>query len=145
MCRLVYYSLDYILGYWAKVKSMTRITRIVIFDRYYTDIICDSRRSRIYLPPKFLYSFGRLFIPSLNYNILLTAKTETILSRKQELGIKGIEAINSKIDYLKDKKGYYKIINESTPQKAVVEILQIVFEEQQQKNLKRLKYGSCKI
>lgn len=145
LCRLVYYSLDYILGYWAKVKSMTRITRIVIFDRYYTDIICDSRRSRIYLPPKFLYSFGRLFIPSLNYNILLTAKTETILSRKQELGIKGIEAINSKIDYLKDKKGYYKIINESTPQKAVVEILQIVFEEQQQKNLKRLKYRSCKI
>ena len=46
LLRLCYYSLDYIIGYFVKVKSVTRITRVVVFDRYYTDIICDSRRSR---------------------------------------------------------------------------------------------------
>jgi hypothetical protein len=130
---------DYILGYFLKVKTVTRITRLVIFDRYYTDIICDSRRSRIYLSPKFLYYFGKWFIPSLDYNILLTASTETILKRKNELDKEGIETINSKIDYLADKKGYYKVLNESTPQETVANILRIVFNEQHQKNLKRLK------
>ena len=137
--RLAYYSVDYILGYWAKVKTVTRITCIVIFDRYYTDIICDSRRSRIYLNPKFLYWFGKLFIPSLDYNILLTAHTNTILNRKRELDAEGIAAINAKIDYLKDKKGYYKVMNEGAPQEAVAKILNIVFEQQHQKNIKRLK------
>ena len=111
----------------------------MIFDRYYTDIICDSRRSRIYLNPKFLYGFGRLFIPSLDYNILLTAQTDTILARKRELDTEGIAAINAKIDYLKNKKGYYKVMNEGTPQEAVTKILNIIFEKQHKKNLKRLK------
>lgn len=137
--RLCYYSTDYIIGYFVKVKSVTRITRVVVFDRYYTDIICDSRRSRIYLNPKFLYWWGKMFIPSLDYNILLTASSETILSRKRELDEDGIRTINAKIDYLDDKKGYTKILNESTPQVAVYEILAFVFEKQHKKNLKRLK------
>lgn len=138
LLRLFYYSVDYIIGYWVKVKAVTRITRIVIFDRYYTDIICDSRRSRIYLDTKFLYRFGKLFIPSLDYNILLTASSQTILARKGELNAEEIESINRKIDYLAGKQGYYKILNEGTPQEAVTEILRIVFERQHKKNLKRL-------
>lgn len=137
--RLLYYSLDYVVGYFVKVKTVTRITRIVIFDRYYTDIICDSRRSRIYLNYKFLYGFGKLFIPSLDYNILLTASTDTILARKKELDEEGIRMINKKIDYLADKKGYKKILNEQTPEVAVAEILSYIFENQHKKNLQRLK------
>lgn len=137
--RLCYYSIDYIIGYFVKVKSVTRITRLVIFDRYYTDIICDSRRSRIYLSPKFLYWWGKLFIPRLDYNILLTASCETILARKRELDEDGIRTINAKIDYLTSKKGYTRVLNESTPQAAVYEILSHVFDTQHKKNHKRLK------
>lgn len=137
--RLLYYSLDYIVGYFVKVKTVTRITRVVIFDRYYTDIICDSRRSRICLKYKFLYRFGKLFIPSLDYNILLTANTDTILSRKKELDEEGIRMINEKINYLADKKGYRKILNELTPEMAVMEILDYIFNKQHKKNLLRLK------
>lgn len=137
--RLLYYSLDYIVGYFVKVKSVIRITRVVIFDRYYTDIICDSRRSRIYLNYKFLYWFGKIFIPSLDYNILLTARSETILARKRELDEEGIRRINERIDYLADKKGYKKILNEQTPEVAVDEILCHVFKNQHNINLKRLK------
>ena len=138
LLRLSYYSMDYLLGYFLRVKPVTRITRLAIFDRYYTDIICDSRRSRIYLPVKFLYGWGKWFIPSLDYNILLTARTETILTRKRELDAAGIEAINQKIDYLADKPGFYKVMNEGTPQEAVAGILRIVFERQHKKNMKRL-------
>ena len=139
LARLLYYSTDYICGYFLRVKTVTRITRLAIFDRYYTDIICDSRRSRIYLPVKFLYWFGRLFIPSLDYNILLTASTDAIMARKQELDREGIESINRKIDYLADKRGYYKILNDGTPQETVAKILRLVFERQHRRNMKRLK------
>lgn len=139
LARLGYYSIDYVLGYFAKVKSKTRITRLVIFDRYFTDIICDSRRSRIYLSPKFLNLWRRLFIPSLDYNILLTASADTILARKRELDEAGIRAINERIDFLAPKRGYLKVLNESTPDEAVTEILNHIFAEQHRKNLKRLK------
>lgn len=139
LARLGYYSVDYILGYFAKVKSQTRITKLVIFDRYFTDIICDSRRSRIYLSPKFLNLWRKLFIPSLDYNILLTASSETILARKRELDEAGIRAINERIDYLAPKQGYLKVLNESTPDQAVTTILNHIFEQQHRKNLKRLK------
>lgn len=139
LIRLMYYSMDYILGYFKLTRRALARRELVIFDRYYTDIICDSRRSRIYLNPKFLYWWKKLFIPSLNYNILLTASTETILARKRELDKKGINDINTKIDYLSTKEGYYKVLNEGTPQEAVCKILQIVFENQHRKNLKRLK------
>lgn len=139
LTRLFYYTIDYILGYFLRVKTMTRITRLVIFDRYYTDIICDSRRSRIYLPVRLLYWWGKLIIPSLDYNILLTADRDTIMLRKRELDRDGIDAINRKIDYLSTKPGYYKILNNGTPQEAVTRILNIVFESQHCKNLLRLK------
>ena len=139
LLRLGYYSVDYLLGYFLRVKPVTRITRLAIFDRYYTDIICDSRRSRIYLPIRFLYGWGKCFIPSLDYNILLTAHTDTILERKKELNKEGIEAINKKIDYLADKPGFYKIMNNETPQKAVAEILKVVFEKQHHRNIHRIK------
>jgi thymidylate kinase len=133
--RLCYYTIDYILGFWIKVKSHCRITKFIIFDRYYTDIIVDSRRTSIYLNTKFLYYWGKLMVPSLHYNILLTADTDVILSRKQELNRKGIDSINNKLHYLSTKKGYYLIKNNGTAEEAVQQILTIVFEEQHRKNM----------
>lgn len=138
LIRLIYYSFDYILGFLFVVKWKIRNPYFVIFDRYFTDIICDSRRSRINLSTKFLYTFGKIFIPSLDYNILLTAKTDTILARKQELDAQSIAEINRKIDYLKHKPNYYKIINDTTPQAAVAKILRIIFAKQHERNLRRL-------
>ena len=138
LSRLVYYSFDYIVGNLTRIKTVVRGNGIVIFDRYYTDIMADSRRSRIYLPLRFLYWFGKLFIPSLDYNILLTASAEHILARKRELDEDGIRSINEKLDYLAGKPGYKLFLNEGTPQQAVHAILAYLFAEQHKKNLKRL-------
>ena len=138
LVRLAYYSVDYVVGYWLKVKSQIRITRLVIFDRYYTDVICDSRRSRIFLNYKFLYWFGWVFVPRLDYNVLLTARTETILARKRELTEEGIRAINERIEFLAGKRGYRKFVNEGTAEEMVTEILEWVFAEQHKRNMKRI-------
>ena len=137
--RLVYYSIDYILGYLIKTRPFLQRRSLVIFDRYFTDVIADSRRSSIYLNPKFLFWFGKLFIPSLDYNILLTASKETILARKQELTAEGIDNINYKLDYLSDKTGYYLILNNGSPAEAIQKIITIIIDKQHQKNLKRLR------
>ena len=136
--RLCYYSIDYIIGYWIKVKKPLFRRAYVIFDRYYTDIIADSRRSSIYLNPVFLYYWGKLFIPKMKYNFLVTADADVILARKQELTADGIDSINSKLKYLSDKQGYYLIVNNDAPNIAVQKILTLVFEEQHQKNIKRI-------
>jgi thymidylate kinase len=136
--RLLYYSMDYIIGYFLKVKSVCRITQIVIFDRYYTDIIVDSRRSRIFLNHRFLYWFGKFFIPKLDYNILLTADREVILSRKQELNAEGIDRINEKMNYLSGKKGYCLVMNNGKAEEAVNEILNFIFVAQHKKNRQRI-------
>ncbi len=80
----------------------------------------------------------QLFIPSLRYNILLTASTDTILERKRELSREDIEAINGRIDLLAPQKGYLKVLNESTPDVAVNQILSYIFAEQHKVNLRRL-------
>lgn len=138
LARLLYYSIDYLIGYFIRIRPILRKRNLVIFDRYYTDIIADSRRSRIFLNHRFLYWFGRIFIPKLDYNILLTADKDVILDRKQELNEEGINRINKKLDYLSDKKGYYLVLNNGTPSEAVQKILTIVVEAQHRKNLKRL-------
>ena len=138
LLRLFYYAIDYIVGYYKLVEIKLFRRNIVIFDRYYTDVICDSRRSRIFLNYKFLYWFGRVFVPQLDYNVLLTASVETILARKQELTREGIERINEKIEYLAGKRGYVKFVNDGAPEEVVTEILEWVFEEQHRRNLKRL-------
>lgn len=138
LLRLAYYTADYISGYFLRVKTATRITRLVIFDRYFTDIICDSRRSRIYLPLRFLYGWYRCLIPTLDYNILLTADTARILARKAELDAEGIAAINARIDYLASKPGFWRVTNDTTPDQAVARIWRIVIEGQSRRNRKRL-------
>ena len=134
--RLSYYTIDYVIGYFKIVRPNLVERGIVIFDRYYTDIIADSRRSRIFLKPKFLFVFGRFFIPKLDYNILLTADTKIILKRKQELTVDGIIQINNIIDYLKNKKDYYKIENNGSAEEAVHRILKIILNNQHAKNFK---------
>lgn len=127
--RLCYYTIDYIIGYWAKVRMFLSNRMIVVFDRYYTDIVVDSRRSKINLSMTFIYYFGKLFIPSLKYNILLTASSDSILARKRELDKVDIDEINSKLEFLKTKDNYYLVLNETTPQDAIKNVLLQIYEE----------------
>jgi hypothetical protein len=79
-----------------------------------------------------------VFVPRLDYNVLLTAQTETILARKRELTEEGIRAINERIEFLAGKRGYRRFVNEGTAEEMVTEILEWVFEEQHKRNMKRI-------
>ena len=136
--RLFYYIFDYIYGYKKIVKPVLFRRGVVIFDRYYTDIVADSKRSRINIPYKVIMSL-KFLIPNMKYNFLVYVEPDNILARKQELTREQILGIYERLDYILDKdKSYTKIDNNKDVSIAVSNILNHIFKEQHNKNIKRL-------
>jgi thymidylate kinase len=85
LLRIVYYTSDYIAGYWLKVRpAIAREPTVWLFDRYAYDIVFDPRRFRISLPPAVTKAFVRT-IPRPDLILCLHADPGVIGARKQEL------------------------------------------------------------
>ena len=131
--RLLYYISDYIIGYYKVVKPVLFRRGIVIFDRYYTDIISDSKRSRIYINYKTIFNFRKI-VPKLDYNFIIFVEPNKILERKQELTTKQINEIYEKLNFICNKdRRYIKIDNNQTPDIAINSILDYILEAQHEK------------
>lgn len=90
LLRISYYSLDYFLGYWLKLRQNMIQGRTIIFDRYFYDFIVDPRRSRLSLPTWAPQLFIWM-IPKPDLVFVLDAPPAEIRRRKQELPIEEIE------------------------------------------------------
>jgi len=131
LIRLVYYSTDYVLGYWLKVMPLRQRKQIVFFDRYFTDIIVDSERSSIFLNYKFL-AFLRHFIPKCQLNFIFRVDPERIRARKQELEVEDMQRIYTRLEYLAARDTRYAWIdNNGTPEEAVRQILENLSKDTQ--------------
>jgi len=82
--RLLYYLVDYIFGYFPKIRRRLARNAFVLFDRYYYDLIVDPRRVRIDLPGWFVKMFFHL-APQPDLVIYLDCSPEVLHSRKKEL------------------------------------------------------------
>ncbi|MCQ2379556.1 MAG: hypothetical protein MJ025_01340 [Victivallaceae bacterium] len=130
LIRLAYYAFDYSFGYLIAVMPLRQRKHIIFFDRYFTDVIVDGERSRIYLKPGFL-AFWRFFLPRCEYNFLFRVDSETILKRKTELTKEDIDVIYSRLELLSSKdRRYHWIDNNGTPESAVNQILDILTKKQ---------------
>jgi len=90
MIRLVYYAVDYYVGYWVKIHSkLARSPSITVFDRYCYDFILDPLRMRIGLPP-WLIKFVMLGAPRPRLILCLGADPEVIFKRKPETSLKEV-------------------------------------------------------
>lgn len=84
LVRLVYYWLDYFLGYWLVNRRKCARGVVLIFDRYFYDFVVDPRRSRINLP----YWLRKLFLcltPQPDLVFFLDCDANIVYARKQEL------------------------------------------------------------
>ncbi len=138
LLRLAYYTLDYVAGHFLVVKPQTRITKYVIFDRYFTDIIADPRRTRIYLPLRVLLAWQKAFIPRPDYTFLLVADPQIILSRKQELSLTDVEAVISILRRLDKHKRTQVYTNDLDARSCALEIVRHIIVRQHSRNLRRL-------
>lgn len=83
--KIGYYLTDYILGYLFKLYPKLVRSTMIVFDRYYDDILVDSARYR-YGGPSILAELIHYFIPKPDLILTLDVSEEMILTRKQEVG-----------------------------------------------------------
>jgi thymidylate kinase len=85
--KLVYLALDYnLVNLWRCLDWATRSPRLIIFDRYYHDILVDPRRYRYGAPMWLARWFARL-VPTPDLWIVLDAPADVIHLRKQEVSL----------------------------------------------------------
>lgn len=121
--KLFYFIVGYIIGYYFKVKLKLIRSNLVVFDRYYDDIIVDKLRYRYEGSNKLLEIF-RIFIPKPDLYLLLDAPEDIILKRKAELNINtlkkqrvGYIKIQSQLEYAKildATKNIEQLVDEAT-------------------------------
>jgi thymidylate kinase len=82
--KLLFLWADYSIGYFVRVRPALTRSSLVLFDRYYYDLLVDSRRFRYGGPAWLLKLIGRL-IPRPDLLLILDAPAEVLQSRKQEV------------------------------------------------------------
>ena len=85
--RLMYLSLDYVLGYWLWTRpKIAKQPTVILFDRYAYDMALDPRRFRIGLSSRISQWFAAL-APKPDLIICLHGTPEVIAARKHELTV----------------------------------------------------------
>ena len=98
--KFAFFNLDYILGYWCKVRWMLAKGHLVVFDRYYYDYYLDKIRYRLDISDSILNTFKGL-IPKPDITFLLIGDANILYERKREISA---EEIQKQIDTLKKNK-----------------------------------------
>jgi len=129
LARVFYYMLDYVFGYWVKVRPrIAKNPTIFLFDRYAYDLMIDSRRFRIKLP------FGLLrllifFMPRPDLVICLHGDPEILAARKKELPLPEVKRqVKLLRKFSKMQKSSILISTESTINEARDEMLMSIKE-----------------
>jgi thymidylate kinase len=120
--RLVYYWFDYMGGYFRSVRPVLMRREVMLFDRYYYDMIADSFRSRIALPMPLLLAMGRI-LPLPRYAFFIHVDPEEIHRRKQELTMERIIELNARYGDLADRGWLIRIDNNGDPKVAAAAIV----------------------
>ena len=87
VARILSHILDYWFGYLTKIRPGLARSNLVVFDRYFYDLMVDPRRYR-YGGPQWLILALTPLVPKPHLVLVLDASEETVLSRKQELDLK---------------------------------------------------------
>lgn len=122
LVRLSYYGMDYVLGYLRVVRPALMDRKVILFDRYYYDMICDPGRSRIRLPRWCLRAMARLLpLPAVAFFIQVAP--EVAHARKPELTREQIAALNLHYGDLVRRGWMVEIGNDGSAEQAAAAIV----------------------
>lgn len=119
VAKMLYLFTDYWLGYFSAVRANTVRTRLVVFDRYFYDILVDPKRV-LYGGPRWFPRLLSRLIPRPDLVILLNASPQILWSRKQEVSFE--EVVRQQKQYLKVARriGCAVVIDAARPLPEVV-------------------------
>jgi thymidylate kinase len=93
LARFSYYLCDYFWGYFTKIRPALVRRELVIYDRYYFDMVADPGRSRIALP-NWLRKAALSIVPLPHTAIFVHVPAHVVQQRKSELPFEKIEHLN---------------------------------------------------
>jgi len=91
--RFLYYSVDFILGYWLLLYPKKAQCTFVIGERYFGDVLVHPKRYGFHVPECFRRGVSFL-VPNPDLTIFLTNDSKVIHERKPELEVEVIETLN---------------------------------------------------
>jgi thymidylate kinase len=84
VAKLLFLWVDYVLGYYLRVRPRLLRSTLVVFDRYYHDMLIDARRFR-YGGPGWLARLVATLIPMPDMILFLDAPADVLQARKREV------------------------------------------------------------
>ncbi|MGI9533987.1 MAG: dTMP kinase, partial [Thermodesulfobacteriota bacterium] len=117
--KVIYYAFDYFVGYLLKIHTKLVRSTLVIFDRYFDDMLIDPKRYR-YGGGKWLVNLCNYFVPEPDMYLILDVDENELMKRKQEVSIE--ELRRQRIEYrrLASKLKNAHIIDGSADEKQVL-------------------------
>lgn len=117
--KMVFYTLDYLLGYTLRVYWQAARGHLIVFDRYYYDFYIDKLRYRLSIGDTWIRLL-HTFIPEPDITFLLIGNAQQIYERKKELPVEEIQRqINALLKYQKLFKNPH-IVDASEPIQSVL-------------------------
>lgn len=126
--KLLYLIVQYNLGWLKNILPLKIKSTLIVFDRYYDDLLVDPKRFR-YGGGILIAKWVNKLIPKPDIVFVLTASPEIIYRRKQEVKIdeliRQIKAYNS----LANKKDYHIIDVNRSPIKITYEVIRAMIDK----------------
>ncbi len=114
ICKLFFFLTEYLGGYLLKIRPLQVRSHLVVFDRYFHDILIDPIRYR-FGAPMWLARFCSLFIPEPDLFIIFDAPADIINGRKQEVPLAETERQREAYLAFAQNKGNCIVINTDQP------------------------------
>jgi thymidylate kinase len=126
--KLILFVYQYNKGWLQNILQLKIRSSLVIFDRYFDDLLIDSRRYR-YGGVFGIAKFARCFIPKPDIYFILTTEASVIYQRKQEVTFDELNRQLTAYNAIADGKRYFRIDVKRSPEAITNEILQLMMSK----------------
>jgi len=126
--KLLYFIYQYNMGWLRNIVPLKIKSSLIIFDRYFDDMLVDNRRYR-YGGSKLVAKLARMLIPKPDMYFILTTDAKVIYERKQEVSFEELERQIVSYNALADGNRYFQIDVNRSPEEISKEIVTIMMEK----------------
>lgn len=131
--KLLFFILQYNYGWIKNIASLKIRSSLVVFDRYYDDLIVDHKRYR-YGGSEKVARLIRLCIPKPNLYFILTTDANTIYSRKKEVELTELKRQIKGYEALSDGNTYHNVDVVNVPETVTKEVILILMKKMNERH-----------
>src|SRR6266545_189106 len=114
MGLLLYYWLDFLLGFWLRLLPLRTRSGVVVLERGWWDIVIDPRRYRMQIPKSVAVALGRL-LPRPDITLVLEATAPVLLQRRHEITMAEVERQTLAWRHIAERHLRHAVLDASLP------------------------------